>query len=296
LPYPNLLTATIDHQFQPIDDDLPSILNTLRQAVMRHGIDVIWMSTFHGGPEHHICEAMRDLRRRPITVGLQHGMVHDWPLFERWTDKFDFFGTFGPHFYSKCSDRFRLRMVTCGLPKLDEVPRPQRSGTIQRILFAAQGQPSSETLRPFLHELRRVTKAEIVIRPHPELHDAYADLFEDFVLDVPGRPILDALRDVGAVITTGSTAALESLASGLPTVVLPFSGGEAFEPAGNVVTRLEPSQVVSVFRRFDNPDFNAHINRFLDSVAGPGGMRTTFCVRQVERLVATAKRDQLLAC
>jgi hypothetical protein len=236
LPYPNLLTARIGEKLQPIDGDLRAILNSLRQAVARCGIDVVWMSTFHAGPEQYIQEAVRDLHRRPVTIGLQHGMQHDWQVFEESADKFDLFGTFGPHFYPKCSDRFRLRMITCGLPKLDTVPRIERSGEIRRILFAAQNKPSFEILKPFLRELSAMTDAEIVIRPHPQWRDLYSGSSNEFALDVVDRPITESLRDVDAVITTGSTAGLESLAMGLPTAVLPFCGGEVYAPAGIVVT------------------------------------------------------------
>jgi hypothetical protein len=219
LPYPNLLTAKLGPKFQPIDGDLRGVLNTLRQVVTGYGIDLVWMTTFHAGPEQYIREALRDLDRRPVTIGLQHGMQHDWSVFEEAADKFDLFGTFGPHFYSKCRERFRLRMITCGLPKLDNIPRIERSGKIERILFAAQNQPPSERLKSFLHALSSIAEAEIIIRPHPQWRDMYRGLSNEFVVDSVDKPITECLREVDAVITTGSTAGLESLAMGLPTVV-----------------------------------------------------------------------------
>jgi Putative glycosyltransferase (DUF6716) len=294
LPYPNLLTARINEKFQPVDGDLRGVLNALRQAVTRYAIDVVWMTTFHAGPERHIREALLGLDRRPVTIGLQHGMQHDWPGFEESTDKFDLFGTFGPHFYPSCSHRFRLRMITCGLPKLDTVPRYNRSGKIQRILFAAQNKPPFEILKPFLRELRSMADAEIVIRPHPQWRDIYRGLSNEFVLDSADRPITDSLRNVDAVITTGSTAGLESLAMGLPTVVLPFCGGEVYEPAGITVSKLDPNEVVALFRRFDDPNFNAHVDGFLDSAAGPKGTRASLGVRQVERAVSLTNQIQAL--
>lgn len=294
LPYPNLLTVRLGQKFQPIDGDLRSVLNKLRLIVARNGIDVVWMSTFHAGPEQHIREALRDLDRRPVTIGLQHGMQHDWSTFEGCADKFDLFGTFGPHFYPKCSERFRLRMITCGLPKLDEIRKVERSGDIRRILFAAQNQPPFETLKPFLRELSLMTKAEIVIRPHPQWRDLYSGLSNEFALDSAERPIVESLREMDAVMTTGSTAGLESLATGLPTVVLPFCGSEVYKPAGIVVTKLDPNEVVAMFRRFDDPRFNAHIDSFLDSVAGPKGMRAGLSVRQVERAANLTGQMQAL--
>jgi hypothetical protein len=294
LPYPNLLTARLGPKFQPVDGDLRGVLNTLRQAVIRYGVDLAWMSTFHAGPEQHIRAALRGPDRRPVTIGLQHGMQHDWSVFEESADKFDLFGTFGPHFYSNCSERFRLRMITCGLPKLDGVPRYERSGNIRRILFAAQNQPPFEILKPFLRELSSITRAEIVIRPHPQWRDLYSGLSNEFALDPVERPIIESLRDVDAVITTGSTAGLESLATGLPTVVLPFCGGEVYEPAGIVVTKLDPNEVVATFRRFDDAEFSARINSFLDSVAGPKGMRTSLGEGQVEQAANLVNQIQAL--
>jgi hypothetical protein len=294
LPYPNLLTARLGPKFQPVDGDLRGVLNTLRQAVIRYGIDLVWMTTFHAGPEQHVREALRDLDRRPVTIGLQHGMQHDWSVFEESADKFDLFGTFGPHFYPKCSERFRLRMITCGLPKLDTVPRTKRSGKIKRILFAAQNQPPFEVLKPFLGELSSIAEAEIVIRPHPQWRDMYRGLSNEFALDLVDKPITESLQDVDAVITTGSTAGLESLAMGLPTAVLPLCGGEVYESAGIVVNELDPNEVVALFQRFDDPEFSARIDGFLDSVAGLKGMRASLGVGQVERAVSLTNQMQTL--
>ena len=294
LPYPNLLTAKLGPKLQPVDGDLRGVMNALRQAVVRNSIDLVWMATFHAGPEQHIREALRDLDRRPVTIGLQHGMQHEWSVFERWADKFDLFGTFGPHFYPNCSERFRLRMITCGLPKLDAVPRMERSGRIKRILFAAQNQPSFEILKPFLDELRSIADAEVIIRPHPQWRGMYHRLSNEFAVDLADKPITESLREVDAVITTGSTAGLESLAMGLPTAVLPFCGGEVYEVAGIMVSELDPNEVIALFQRFDDPKFSAKIDSFLDSVAGPKGMRTSLGVGQVERAVNLTNQMQTL--
>jgi hypothetical protein len=50
-----------------------------------------------------------------------------------------------------------------------------------------------------------------------------------------------------------------------------------------------------MFRRFDSADFNAHIDGgFLDSVAGPKGMRTNLSVGQVERAANLVSQIQAL--
>jgi hypothetical protein len=49
-----------------------------------------------------------------------------------------------------------------------------------------------------------------------------------------------------------------------------------------------------MFRRFDDAKFTAHIDRFLDSVAGPKGMRTALSMGQVERAAHLTSRMQTL--
>jgi hypothetical protein len=46
--------------------------------------------------------------------------------------------------------------------------------------------------------------------------------------------------------------------------------------------------------RFDDPDFNAHVDGFLDSVAGPKGMRASLAVQQAKRAVSLTNQMQTL--
>jgi hypothetical protein len=77
-------------------------------------------------------------------------------------------------------------------------------------------------------------------------------------------------------------------------VVLPFCGGEVYESASIVAAGLDPNEVIALFRRFDDPNFSARIDGFLDSVAGPKGMRTSLGVGQVERAVSLTNQMQVL--
>ena len=70
------------------------------------------------------------------------------------------------------------------------------------------------------------------------------------------------------MITTGSTQDLKARRWGLPTVVFCHLWWRG-EPAGIVATRLDPNEVISLRSRFDDPDFTARIDSFVDLVAGP---------------------------
>ena len=57
------------------------------------------------------------------------------------------------------------------------------------------------------------------------------------------------------------------------------------------VASIQYRRRLDMFHRFDDADFNAHIDGFLDSVAGPKGMRTSLGMVQVERAANLRKSD-----
>src|SRR5262249_44212349 len=177
--------------------------------------DFVFTCTFHAGPESRLRAILSRLPHRPLVIGLQHGMKHDWPLFERLSDRFDLFGTFGSHFLQECSDRFRRKMVVMGLPKLDLVERKPRGGPVQRVLFAAQQEPSPKEAARLLAALSAKPDAEIIVRPLPEHREAFRAMAPLFPAQPPSVPLADALAAADAMITTGSTVALEGLVAGL---------------------------------------------------------------------------------
>jgi hypothetical protein len=243
------------------------------------------MCTFHAGPESRIRAALSRLPNRPLVVGLQHGMKHDWPVFERQADRFDVFGTFGRHFLAECSDRFRRKMVVMGLPKLDAVAGRPTGGPVQRILFAGQSEPSPKELARSLGALSAKLGAEVVVRPHPEHRDAFRPLATLFSVQPPSVLLSDALAEADAMITTGSTVALEGLAAGLRVAVLPRQHGDVYEPAGIVAHSLEAEDVIAVFNRYDDPGFRAGIAGFLEMTTGAAdGGRAEIALAAIERL------------
>jgi hypothetical protein len=286
LEFDNVVLCPIDANFQTRGRSEESVLSELASWIEAAKPDLVWMCTCHGGPERSIHRRLLRLPDRPLTIGLQHGMEHDWPLFESWTDRFDVFGTFGRHFLNGCSDGFQHRMVVVGLPKLDGFRGTWRTGPIRRILFAGQGEPPIDALEPLLSGLATDVGAEIVVRPHPEHRSACCELYSSFAVNWPEDPLAHVLGSFDAMITTGSTIALEGLAAGLRVAVLPCQHGDVYQSAGIVARSLSSADVLAVLNRYDDATFRGGIARFLKGVTGSAaGGRTDVAIAAICNLV-----------
>lgn len=287
IDFPNVVTSPIDGDFRTCDRSEQAVLSDVADWVGAERPDFIFMCTFHAGPESRMRETLSRLPERPLMIGLQHGMAHEWPVFERQADRFDVFGTFGRHFLGKCSDRFRRKMVVMGLPKLDAIARKPAGGPVRRILFAGQNEPSPKELARLLAALSAKLGAEIIVRPHPEHRDAFRPLVTLFPAEPPSVPLAGALAAADAMITTGSTVALEALAAGLRVAVLPRQYGEVYQPAGIVARSLDAEDVATVFDRYDDPGFRAGIAQFLEAATGAADAgRTEIALAAIDRLVS----------
>jgi hypothetical protein len=174
-----------------------------------------------------------------------------------------------------------------GLPKLDAIARKRLGGPVRRILFAGQNEPSPKELAQLLGALSAKLDAEIVVRPHPEHREAFRPLATLFSAQPPNVPLGDALAAADAMITTGSTVALEGLVAGLRVAVLPRQHGDVYRPAGIVADSLAAEDVIAVFERYDDPDFRAGIADFLEAATGAAdGSRTELALAAVDRLVS----------
>jgi hypothetical protein len=286
IDFPNVVTCPIDRDFRTCERSEQAVLSDLADWVGATRPDFIFMCTFHAGPESRLRETLSRLPERPLMIGLQHGMAHEWPVFERQSDRFDMFGTFGRHFLGECSDRFRRKMVVMGLPKLDAIARKPLAPA-RRILFAGQNEPSPKQLARLLAGLSERLGAEIVVRPHPEHRDAFRPLVALFPAEPPSVPVAGALAAADAMITTGSTIALEGLAAGLRVAVLPRQYGHVYQPAGIVARSLDVEDVIAVFERYDDPGFRAGIAQFLEATTGAADQsRTEIALAAIDRLVS----------
>jgi hypothetical protein len=284
--FPNVLTCRIGSDFQTCEKSEQEVLSEIAAwaGIMRP--DFVFTCTFHAGPESRLRATLARLPHRPLVIGLQHGMKHDWSVFEQQSDRFDVFGTFGPHFLQECSDRFRRKMIVMGLPKLDMIARQPAGGPVRRILFAAQNEPPPKAAARLFTALTRNLGAEIIVRPHPEHREAFRALAALFPTQPPSVALADALAACDAMITTGSTVALEGLVAGLRVAVLPRQYGDVYQPAGIVAESLEAEDVIAVFERYDDPSFRAGIERFVAEATGaPNGGRTEIALAALDRLV-----------
>ncbi len=106
----------------------------------------------------------------------------------------------------------------------------------------------------------------------------------------PAVPLGDALAAADAMITTGSTVALEGLAAGLRVAVLPRQHGDVYEQAGIVAASLDADDLMAVFDRYDDFGFRAGVAHFLEATTGANSGRTELALAAIDRL-----RDRAVA-
>lgn len=283
--FPGVVTCPISSDFRTYEKSEAEVLSEVAAWAAAVRPDFVFTCTFHAGPESRLRATLSRLPRPPLVIGLQHGMKHHWPVFEQQSDRFDVFGTFGPHFLQECSDRFRRKMLVMGLPKLDMIARKSTGGPVRRILFAAQNEPSPKEAARLFASLAAKLGAEIIVRPHPEHREAFRALASLFPTQSPSVPLADALAAADAMITTGSTVGLEGLVAGLRVAVLPRQHGEVYQAAGIVAESLKAEDVIAVFERYSNSSFRAAIDRFLAETTGAAdGCRTEIAITAVDRL------------
>jgi hypothetical protein len=283
IDFPNVTTCRLGRDFRSCERSEEAVLAGIADWTSAARPDLIFTCSFNAGPESRLRATLSRLLHRPLVIGLQHGMKHDWPLFERWDDRFDVFGAFGRLFLAECSDRFRRKMVVMGLPKLDAITRKPLGGALRRILFAGQNELSPKELARSLGALASKLGAEIIVRPHPEHREAFRALASLFSVQPPSVPLADALGAADAMITTGSTVALEGLAAGLRVAVLPRQHGDVYQPAGIIAESLAAEDVIAVFDRFDEPGFSARIDGFLEAATGAADGGRTDLARSFRR-------------
>jgi len=268
LDFANVALCRIGADFRMLDRSEEAVLSDLARWVESAKPDLVWMCTVHGGPEAQIRQRLADLVDRPLMVGLQHGMYDEWSLYDAWGDRFDGVVMFGRRSLNECSNNLRQKSVVVGLPKLDDFASRPRIERIRRILFAGQNEPSAKELELLLDALVSSLGVEIVIRSHPEHRDAFSQVSARFTDSSPDDPLAHVIASVDAMITTGSTVALEGLAAGLRVVVLPLQQGTIYQSAGIVARSLDPQDVLAVLQRYDDADFRRGIGQFLDETTG----------------------------
>lgn len=278
---------------EPIDENFTFTKTTEDAALERvstlsSDYDAILMTSCVAGPELKIRAAFRGHPARPIIVGLQHGFFQLWNLYEANSSCFDYFGVFGDAFIEQFGQAFRPKAIPLGLPKLDEVVLSPPS-TNNRGLFVLQSSVSPEGIEAIVHGMAE-KGCEISLRPHPEHRTIYDQLrTRGMKFSNPEVPFQVQAGDFDFVITSGSTAALESLEAKIPTVVIPSQHGNVYQEFGIVSKDMSADGICQVLTSYNHPDFWQLIDARMREYTGPRGARANFAYEQITHLLSQRK-------
>lgn len=270
IEFDNLSSIPIDTHLSEIEKS--SSISIARQAteIIRDSRpDLLILTTCHAGPESELKNLLESDAQRPVLVGCQHGYVQNW---DGYWKKFcaDYLFVFGSLFLAKVPEPFRGRVFAASLPKLDLIPFDFRADfdTDHRpILFAAQTVCTPDLINTLV-QLSQISNRKIIVRPHPEFRAAFDVLRQYYDFLIISEPIHEQMKRASAVVTTGSTTALEALAAQVPVVVLPEQRGDAYEPAGIVANRMDAVEILKIASQQSQPHRREQLCKFLEAASG----------------------------
>ncbi|WP_250523094.1 MULTISPECIES: hypothetical protein [unclassified Caballeronia] len=285
-----VLTAPIDASFELCETTEADCKAAIQHIVKRKRYDGVLMTTCHLGPELTLRSWVQAVSPATQFVGLQHGFVQQWPNFEARFSSYDYLGVFGRAFRHRLVPEFRKRTVALSLPILDSYAsnaRPEGN----RILFALQRDISPGEVQRLAQDIEILSGRKMVLRAHPEHVSHYDVLRPTFEFSDPAEPLSRALARTSAVITSGSTLALASLAMKRPTAILRHLGGEEYEPFGIVADAMEAEPILQILDRFREPSFWPGMDEILENYAGRAGRRVDDAYETLGTLFVRSKMD-----
>ncbi|MEM5461360.1 hypothetical protein VSR69_42305 [Paraburkholderia phytofirmans] len=287
-----VLSLPIGNDFKFIDDE-DRCRHQITNACAAGDYDAILMTTCVGGPELHLKKWIRPKQPRVKFIGLQHGFVQTWSYYESLFDSFDCFGVFGTGFAERFALRYRANVLTMALTQLD-VARAERTGGAG-ILFALQLDLDADTVRHLAREIQAQSGMPVVLRPHPEHLRLYDDLRDHFAFSEQSESADDAISKADALVTSGSTIAIQALDAGLPTAVFDHLRGSDYSDFGIVADSISGADVARVLEAQQVPAQKKLIAMQIRRHTGEAGTRALSAYSALLRSVRPhGWRDEVL--
>ena len=294
-----LLVDKIDSNFNFVNRTKEEVLLDFTKNAVNY--DAVLMTSCVAGPELDLKKAMNNSYKSPIFIGLQHGFYQNWEGYENNFDCFDYFGVFGEAFINKFNEKFRNRVISLGLPKLDNSTAQHRTAkhyntTAREIeikiktgqlsfLFALQSTVPTKIVRDIVKCLQQKSY-NVILRPHPEHIDIYSPLLDNSVkLSDKNKTFIEALSEADIVLTSGSTAALESIEAYKPTIIIPEQNGNVYRDFDIVADSCDIKDIMDVLRKYQSPHFNNKLRKTMTSYTGVSGLRSEIAYRNLTKLI-----------
>jgi hypothetical protein len=266
-----VLSLPLGNDFRFVDGDEDHSREQIISACASGDYDAILMTTCVGGPELQLKKWIRPRYPRVKFIGLQHGFVQTWSYYESLFPSFDCFGVFGSGFAERFSLQYQADVLTMALPQLD-VARAAHTGGAG-ILFALQLDLDVDTVRHLARDVEALSGMPVVLRPHPEHLYLYDELRDDFAFSEQSESADEAISKADALVTSGSTIAIQALAAGLPTAVIDHLRGSDYSDFGIVADSVTGADVVGVLEAQQMPARKELIGVQLKRHTGEAGIR-----------------------
>jgi hypothetical protein len=287
-----VLTAPIGPDFTFVDADTDIRRQVIEACLARH-YDAVLLGTCVGGPELTLRAWVKSLRPELRFIGLQHGFVQTWSYYEELSKSFDEFAVFGTAFATRMAPQYWSRIITASLPQLDEAAIHREGG--RGVLFALQlDMPCDEVKRVAL-DIQVSSGQQVVLRAHPEHLRLYDTLRDEFAFSEQTESADEALSKADAVVTSGSTVAIQALAAGIPTAVIDHLRGSEYAEFGIVADGSSGARIARILDEQRDGARRDDIRRLVSRYTGRPGTRVTTAYSALLRALRPAGwREELM--
>ncbi|MGB3068153.1 MAG: hypothetical protein WBC18_06385 [Ottowia sp.] len=189
--------------------------------------DVVFLCDMQSYPSSKIHEILLKRERRPLVVGLQHGLFQSWWLYNR-NFCADYLLSFNKRAASSIFPAYRKRVFPVGLPKLDRLANLATADG-GYVLYLAQKYPEAHLVEGVLQEMEKEFPIPVFVRNHPQYPEEVRHAGAREMPLINGKPIADCsyeeqIANASWVLTSHSTGGLEALYLKKSVVLLPNHG------------------------------------------------------------------------
>ena len=237
--------------------------------------DVIFIDDIRAYPSSSVLKALKqaffcknikaalkrnEFKKRPPVIVFQHGLFQEWDNYNK-NFACDYLFTYGDEHRAKIKPKYRNRVFSSGLPKLDRL-KEIKTEDHNYILFIAQNDPEGKHLKQGLENLSTKTGKPVLIKPHPQHKYYYSGIQSENVRFIEEETnILGLIAKSSFVITTGSTSGIEALLLNKKLVVLPSLNSSAYDKELFVTNDYTADEMLRVLNEQDYK--NDKINDFI---------------------------------
>lgn len=268
-------------------------LSEILDASITPQVDVAFICDMQSYPSSFVYEILSQREKKPLVIGLQHGLFQSWYLYNQ-NFCADYLFSFGERQKYELSKKLRNRVIPAGLPKLDTLASIVSKDN-NYILFLSQNSINTTETSKLLEELEISFQLPVVTRSHPQYPKSTSrqSIFSPPMIHGVPADMLSLHEQIAHarwVLTSYSTAGLEALHIGKPVVLLPSHGITAWAGYPGIARAMNTTSILDALHRARK--YHSEVKTFLEDVVGGRHFDHTRNAAQALYTLLSNKREE----